>query len=259
VKQFNACSNIEYFHSATQLTNTMLKLLKDKGRILWRHLIHRLYINPKLEGDITNQFHKLYYDSHSMGRTWSNTWWMGHQIMKCPLDLWLHQEILFATKPDIIIETGTYKGGSAYYLASLCDLLGKGKVVSIDVEEYPNRPQHSRITYLQGSSVSDAILESVRAHIQSAGTSVLVILDSDHAKAHVRKEMELYGKLVSLGNYMIVEDSNVNAHPVYPEHGPGPMEAIVEFMPSHKEFENDIAMEKFLFSFNPKGYLKRVM
>ena len=68
----------------------------------------------------------------------------------------------------------------------------------------------------------------------------------------------LDGKLVSQGSYMIVEDSNVNGHPVYPEHGPGPMEAMEEFMPTHKEFAFDQSMEKFLISFNPKGYLKRV-
>jgi cephalosporin hydroxylase len=85
----------------------------------------------------------------------------------------------------------------------------------------------------------------------------MVILDSDHAMAHVRAELELYAPMVTAGCYLIVEDTNVNGHPVYPLHGPGPMEALGEFLPRHPEFEVDAECEKFMLTFNPRGYLLR--
>ena len=77
---------------------------------------------------------------------------MGIPVLKCPLDLWIYQEIIFHVKPDLIIETGTYKGGTAHFFASMCELIGNGEVITIDIEAYPNRPIHPRITYLHGSS-----------------------------------------------------------------------------------------------------------
>lgn len=177
--------------------------------------------------------------------------------MKAPTDLWLYQEIMFKLRPDVIVETGTYKGGSAYYLASLCELLGKGEVITIDVEQYQGRPNHPRITYLNGSSISDSILEQVRHRISGKQT-VLIILDSDHSKDHVLRELQVYHPLVTKGSYVIVEDSNVNGHPVWPEFGPGPMEAIDLFMATNKQFVIDNSMEKFLLTFNPRGYLRRI-
>jgi cephalosporin hydroxylase len=88
----------------------------------------------------------------------------------------------------------------------------------------------------------------------------MVILDSDHSKDHVAKELELYHGFVTNGSYLVVEDSNLNGHPVYSGfgQGPGPMEALQEFLPKHPEFEIDKSKEKFLMSFNPNGYLKKV-
>jgi cephalosporin hydroxylase len=86
---------------------------------------------------------------------------------------------------------------------------------------------------------------------------VMVLLDSDHAEAHVRKELDLYAPLVTSGCYLIVEDTNVNGHPVYPLHGPGPMEAVQGWLPAHQEFEADRRREKFMLTFNPYGYLRR--
>ena len=115
-------------------------------------------------------------------------------------------------------------------------------------------PQHRRLTYLTGSSLDAAIVEDVRR--RAAGKkSVLVVLDSDHARDHVLAEMRAYHALVTPGSYMIVEDSNVNGHPVWPRHGPGPMEAIQAFMQENGDFVIDKQAEKFLFTFNPSGYL----
>lgn len=181
---------------------------------------------------------------------------MGIPVLKCPLDLWIYQEIIFRVKPDLIIETGTYKGGTAHFFASMCELIGTGEVVTVDIEAYPNRPIHPRITYLHGSSTDPKIIQQVKQKAASV-PSVLVVLDSDHSMAHVRKEMELYAPMVSKGSYLIVEDTNINGNPVLPESGPGPNEAIADYLRSHPEFTIDRSMEKLLMTFNPGGYLRK--
>jgi cephalosporin hydroxylase len=128
------------------------------------------------------------------------------------------------------------------------------EVVTVDITMPAKPPQHRRLTYLTGSSLDAAIVEDVRR--RAAGKkSVLVVLDSDHARDHVLAEMRAYHALVTPGSYMIVEDSNVNGHPVWPRHGPGPMEAIQAFMQENGDFVIDKQAEKFLFTFNPSGYL----
>jgi cephalosporin hydroxylase len=87
--------------------------------------------------------------------------------------------------------------------------------------------------------------------------SVLVILDSDHTKDHVLAEMRAYGPLVTKGSYMIVEDTNINGHPVLPDFGPGPWEAVEEFLQGNDQFTVDRSREKLLMTFNPMGYLRR--
>lgn len=203
---------------------------------------------------IIRRFHQIYYNA--MGQTWLNTRWLGVTVEKLPLDLWIYQEILFETRPDLIIETGTRHGGSAYFLATVCDLLNQGRIVTIDVDAAPPRPQHPRIEYLGGSSTDPTIVRRVKQAAREC-ESVLVILDSDHSRQHVLDELKLYGPLVSPGNYLIVEDINLNGHPVYPEHGPGPMEALEEFLAGNDDFSVDSNREKFLVSFNPRDYLRK--
>jgi cephalosporin hydroxylase len=174
--------------------------------------------------------------------------------MKCPLDLFVYQEIIYEVKPDIIIESGTARGGGALFLASICDLINKGRVITIDIEEKEGRPYHKRIKYLVGSSTSKEIVEQVRELI-SDKDKVMVILDSDHHKEHVLNEMEIYSEFVTKGSYLIIEDTHINGHPVYPGFGPGPMEAVNQFLADHNNFQADEAREKFYFSFNPHGYI----
>jgi cephalosporin hydroxylase len=235
----------------------MLRKIFSKLALVQRQILHRFYIGPQKEREVIQEFHKLYYYSNIAGKTWSDTWWMGTPVLKCPLDLWIYQEIIFRVKPDLIIETGTYKGGTAHFFASMCELMGKGEVVSVDIEEYPDRPVHPRITYLQGSSTSPAIIDEVKKRAKSK-KSILIILDSDHSMAHVRQEMELYAPLVTSGSYLIVEDTNINGNPVLPESGPGPKEAIDDYLKKHPEFTVDRSMEKFLMTFNPGGYLRKL-
>jgi cephalosporin hydroxylase len=203
--------------------------------------------------DPVTAFHKQYYDSE----VWrDDTAWLGVPTQKCPLDLWIYQELVFGLRPDLIIETGTYSGGSAMFLASLFDLLGTGRIVSVDIAPQAPLPVHPRIEFVTSSSTDPLIVDRLRAEASDAGT-VMVLLDSDHSYGHVRDELFAYHSMVTPGSYLIVEDSNVNGHPVLPDFGPGPMEAIDEFLPAHPEFEIDSHCERFMVTFNPRGFLRR--
>jgi cephalosporin hydroxylase/2-polyprenyl-3-methyl-5-hydroxy-6-metoxy-1,4-benzoquinol methylase len=208
------------------------------------------------ESSVVREFHRLYYDGTAGGqRPYERTTWMGIPCLKCPMDLWCYQEIVFEVRPDLVIETGSFMGGSALYLAHLFDILGSGRIVSIDVDPRP-KPAHQRITFLHGSSTAPGIVEQV---VRMAGEAarVLVILDSDHAAAHVSRELELYAPLVTRDSYLIVEDTNVNGNPVHPGYGPGPREALQHFLGTHPGFQVDRSREKFMLTFNPGGFLRR--
>jgi cephalosporin hydroxylase len=203
---------------------------------------------------VVADFHRLYYDARE--QTWWQTYWLGTPASKCPLDLWVYQEILAETRPDLIVETGTHMGGSALFFASMCDILGQGRVVTIDIVE-AERPAHDRIRYMHGSSIDPAIVDEVRT--TAVGVSrVMVVLDSDHEAGHVLAELRAYAPLVTPGCYLIVEDTSVNGHPVLPEHGPGPAEAVEAFLAEDERFQVDRERETFLLTFNPGGYLRRV-
>jgi cephalosporin hydroxylase len=189
--------------------------------------------------------------------TWGNTAWLGVPVWKNPLDLWVCQEIMFEVKPALIVETGTYRGGSAYYFASICDLLGSGNVVTIDRMGNYGRPTHPRVEYVKGSSVDPDVVALVKARVAAADGPTLVVLDSDHHEPHVREELEMYHEFVTPGSYLIVEDTNINGHPVNPFFGPGPMEAVQSFLPRHPEFEIDLSREKYMVTHNPNGFLRR--
>jgi cephalosporin hydroxylase len=208
--------------------------------------------------DTVEAFHRLFHSSWL--DTWANTRWLGVPCEKPPTDLWVYQEIVFELRPDFIIESGTRYGGSAIFLATLCDAVDHGHVVTIDVQSLASapscRPIHPRVTYLLGSSTSSETLAEVRSTVAGAAT-VLVILDSDHAMTHVLDELRLYGELVTPGSYLIVEDTQFNGHPIAPEFGPGPWEAVEVFLKNTTEFAPDYSREKFLLTFNPRGYLRK--
>ena len=174
-----------------------------------------------------------------------------------PLDLWVYQEIIFEVRPDIIVECGTCEGGSALFLASMCDLVKNGRIISIDIDPGASRPKHKRVRYMLGSSTDPEIVGRVRREVRPRD-SVMVILDSDHSKEHVLGELRAYAPMITTGSYIIVEDTNVNGNPIYADFGPGPMEAVDEFLSEHGGFEIDRSREKFLMGFNPRGWLRRV-
>lgn len=213
---------------------------------------------------IVEDFHKLYYDNGS--RTWSgNTTWLGKKVLKCPLDLWIYQEIIYEIKPDIIIETGTGNGGGTLFLASICDFIGNGIVISIDTENTNHvgeLSKHGRILYVTGSSIDNDIVCSIKNEIIFRKRDlcheirIMVILDSKHEKDYVLQEMIIYGDMVSVGSYLIVEDTNLDK---YCNTGfEGPLFAVEQFLKENNHFERDESKEKFWLSFNPGGYLKRI-
>jgi len=213
---------------------------------------------PEVTRDVVvDRFHQLYYDAGKSNRaTWWTTSWLGTTIWKCPLDLWLYQEIIVDLRPDLIIETGTAYGGSAAYLGNICDLVDNGQIVSIDVDPKPDLPSHPRVRFITSSSTAPDLVAEMSELAQAAKT-VLVILDSDHSQQHVANELAAYADLVTPGSYVIVEDTNVNGHPVWPTFGPGPMEAVDDFLAIRTDFAIDPLGEKFMLTFNPRGLLKR--
>lgn len=192
-----------------------------------------------------------------------NMWWRGWPLVKCPLDLWSYHEIIEQTRPTLIVETGTYCGGSALYLADMLELVGGGDVISIDIQPADELPDDDRIEFLVGrSSIDKRVVEHVKE--KAAGRKTMVVLDSDHSKQHVLKELNAYGPLVSHGAYLIVEDTNRDAYRAMYQSGlldddkAGPAEAVRAWQPTNKGFMVDDRRERFLFSQNPGGYLKRV-
>ena len=209
-------------------------------------------IGKRLDRAAVSRAHDVLYLSNA----WTDATWLGAQALKNPLDLWVYQEIMSELRPELVVETGTYRGGSAFFLASMCDLLHGGEVVSIDIEPVrDDYPAHERITYLGGRSSTDAdVLAAVRARAE--GKRTLVILDSDHSQAHVEAELAEYAPLVPVGGYVIVEDSNIGQ--IRKDLLPGPLEAIQAFLARTDAFVVDRGREKFLVTFNPSGYLRRV-
>lgn len=207
---------------------------------------------------VVREFNRIYYDGPNGASLFHTTSWLGVETLKCPLDLWIYQEIIWRTKPELIVEAGVHKGGSALYLASICNLLGRGEVVGCDItldKVHPKVHAHPRIELIEGSSTDPAIVEKIAE--KSRGRRTMVILDSDHTYSHVRNELKMYAPLVTPGCYLICEDTNINGHPVYKDFGPGPYEAVKEFLRSAEGWSVDHNCERLLVSFNPNGYLYR--
>lgn len=207
------------------------------------------------DAEAVARFHQLYYQRWIDNSDTLNLSWFGYRLAKCPMDLWMYQELLVRIRPDVVVEAGTHVGGSALFLATILDQIGHGRIITIDITPQPDRPVHPRIEYVLGSSTDPAVVERVRASV--AGRSAMVILDSDHTENHVYAEMTAYSPLVHVGGYLIVEDTNVNGHPAYPSFGPGPMEAVNRFLSERLDFEIDSRCERFLMTLNPRGYLRR--
>jgi cephalosporin hydroxylase len=190
---------------------------------------------------------------------WANTF-LGVQTIQNPLDVWVTQEILSEVKPDFIVETGTFKGGSAALWATLLAQINpEGRIISIDIDDWVTDAKNlpivqQKVDFLIGSSTDPAIVAEVAKRVE--GGKVVVILDSLHTKDHVFDELNAYAPLVGVGSYMIVQDTGmVDPAPKLLEMG---NQGVDAFLASHDEFEVDSERERFVLTNNPRGYLKRV-
>jgi cephalosporin hydroxylase len=190
----------------------------------------------------------------------SSVLWLGQPIRQNPFDIWTIQEIIVERGVDFVVETGTLQGGSAYFMATLFDSLGRGHVATIDVTSSSERPAHPRITYVHGSSTSPVVRERVDALIRDhVAQEILVILDSDHHASHVLAELQTYSDLISVGGYLVVQDGIVDEIPLFKDHRPGPLHAIAQFLQEDSRFEVDqVRSLKFLFHYSPRGCLRRI-
>ena len=215
-----------------------------------------------------------------------NFTWMSRPIIQFPQDIVAFQEVVFAVKPDVIIETGIAHGGSLVLSASLLALLDycdaseegatldparpKRTVLGIDIDiRAHNRaaidahPMRSRIEMIEGSSIAPEVADKVRAY--AAGKRVLLLLDSNHTHDHVLEELNLYAPLVPPGSYCIVYDTVVEDMPdgMFPNRpwgkGNNPKTAVRAYLKDHPEFQIDSTIhEKLLITVAPDGYLRRV-
>jgi cephalosporin hydroxylase len=184
------------------------------------------------------------------------TTYFGVGAQKSPFDAWIYQEIMYETKPDVIIEIGTARGGGTLFLAHLCDLLGKGRIIGVDLS-HRNVPetvkQHPRITLIEGDACQN--FEHIKK-MTCKDDRVLIIEDSSHTYENTLNILRLYSILVKPGDYFIVEDG-ICRHGLEVGPDPGPYEAIETFVMENKQFEIDRSREHFFITWNPKGYLRR--
>lgn len=194
--------------------------------------------------------------------------WLGRPVIQFPTDIVAIQELLWKLQPDVIVETGVAHGGSLVLSASILELIGKGKVIGVDIEIRPHNraaieahPLKHRIELIEGSSVAAETLDAVKKAIGGA-KSVLVFLDSNHTEAHVLRELELYAPLVTPGSYIVAHDGAQawvwdipNGKTEWKDDHP--LNAIHKFVASHPEFTIDPHWTRLGITSSPDGFLKR--
>lgn len=211
----------------------------------------------------------------SMRHSYTFTW-MGRPFIQLPEDALRIQEVIYTVKPDFIVETGVAHGGSLIFYASLFEAMGHGKVIGVDIEIRPQNRQaieahalFKRIQLVEGSSTAPEVVAEVKRRIP-AGAKVLVILDSNHTKAHVAAELECYHELVAVGSYIVATDGIMSEMHDVPRGNKewihdNPTEAALEFAARHADFLleqppwlfNEGVLQKNITHW-PGAWLKRV-
>lgn len=204
-------------------------------------------------------FHKWYYDSE----VWNSTMFLGVPCLKCVLDLWNYQEIINQMSPAYIVEVSVYRGGSALFFSTLLQTINPAaRYIGIekDIKKIHSSVfDRDNVVIIDCMSTATDFSDVLRQATSAPRGPMFCVLDSKHDIDTVYHEMTALANVMSRGDYLIVEDLNVNGHPVLPTHGPGPMEAILKFEHFFPEtFSHDAQREnKCGISFAPYGYLIR--
>lgn len=192
---------------------------------------------------------------------WRDMTWHGIRTLKLPSDIWNYQEIIFERRIEHVIETGTRHGGSAVFFAeTLAARRAKGPVISIDIDAGLRQIRSCQgVHFLVGDSAGEQVVEQAMGLLPATRGPLFLILDSDHARDHVLRELRAWVPRLRPGDYLIVEDTNVNGHPVRPDHGPGPWEALDTYLAEAPGLLlHDAPREaKFGATFAPRGYFIR--
>jgi len=204
---------------------------------------------------VAEDYLKWYHETN----VWKQVSYRGVRTLKLPSDMWNYQEILAARDIGWVIETGSRHGGSAIFFADLLRNMGaEGKVFSIDYAPAldPRVLGDERIEFITGDSADPAIVDHVAAQLPAGRKSAFLILDSDHAAVHVRRELDIWVPRLRSGDYLLVEDTVVNGNPVRPGHGPGPLEAIRAYRAENPSslIRDKVRETKFGATFAPEGY-----
>lgn len=202
----------------------------------------------------------------------NNFSWLGRPMIQLPMDAMAMQELIWTVRPDLVIETGVAHGGSLVLSASMLELLGRGKVIGVDIDIRPHNraaieahPLSHRIELIQGSSIDPAVVAQISARAHSA-QKIMVFLDSNHTHEHVLAELKAYSPLVSLNSYLVVFDTFVEDLPddfIWVDRpwgkGNNPRTAVWEWMKNRSDFTIDKSVEdRLLVTSAPDGFLRRV-
>ena len=201
--------------------------------------------------DLTTEFIDAFWRSGE----WHRTMWLGQPTHKAPTDLLAYAELIVRVTPDWIVETRTGTGGRALFLASICELIGAGRVLSIDSFPLSDPPEHERITYLRGDPAAVDTGKRAREIVGDNPRGLVILGGADAPR--VRGAFRNYAPLVPVGSYVVVEDTILEGHPVWPDFGAGPATAVRDIV-GEGEFVPDYTLERGALTFNVGGFLRRV-
>jgi cephalosporin hydroxylase len=235
-----------------------LHLLATDPRQAFRRMARLLRPMPQPYRDRFSMTLREWLVHHQTRVVFDQCHWMGVPSLKNPLDAWVYQEMLFELRPERLVEIGSAAGGSTLYFAHLMDLIGTGEVVSIDVDRSGFVARHPRIVQVTGDSGSAEVI--ARIHDLCRGRATMLVHDGDHSKGAVLRDLEAYQDLIAPGGAIVVEDGVQDLF--RPGDGlgtfeEGPLAAIDEFLRRHPDFSVDATRERYVATYNPRGFLKR--
>jgi len=210
---------------------------------------------PEQPTPIPDDLREAFTDAVWRNLPWRFTTWLGTPIATAPTDLLAYQEILSKVRPDWVVDIGTSDLGRASFLASICELIGHGQVLSIREAAADEPPPHFRLRCHTGAPLDPAVVEYVHGLV--GDSNAVVVLGACADREATTAQFEAYVNLVKVGSYVIVTDTIVNGRPVWTSFGPGPAEGIKQILNRHGKFVADPEMEKYALTFNPGGFLRR--